>query len=212
MSNSLVPRTAERILEALGANTDFREAVIGDLAEELELRASLDGEHAARRWYWRESLRVAPHLLRDWWRGLSRTDVWYFARAVVGTMAATVVFEFALKMGTLWLGLYDGLFRRAASEGFLPLAALMLVWTMLDGLFAGCVAARLGRRAPLATVLTVATAGALVMIPVLAQQPLIALLFRIVNLGTFAAGMLAGGVLATLHMRERKHQPAVSIE
>lgn len=203
MTDFLVPRRTERLLESLGANTDFREAVMGDLAEEFALRASLDGERAARRWYHRESLRVTPHLLRNWWRGLGAQDAWYFGRVAVITLAATTMLEFALGLAAAGLGLYAGLFARLGTEGSLLLPLLMLVWTLLDGALAGCLAARLGQRAPLVSVLVVGAMGALVMVPVLAQQPLIPLLFRMVNLSTFAVGLLAGGVLATLHIRSR---------
>lgn len=72
-----VPRAAERLLEGLGADAEYREALLGDLAEEYATRLAYDGPGAARRWYRREALRVAPHLLRDWtrrlrWRGAAR--------------------------------------------------------------------------------------------------------------------------------------------
>lgn len=79
MSDLAPPRSAERALEALGADPDFCEAVIGDLAEEFAIRAAWDGPVVARRWYFRESLRVAPHLLRNWWGCLQRRDIGYFA-------------------------------------------------------------------------------------------------------------------------------------
>ena len=82
MSHLPVPHRMERLLEALGADTEVRDAVIGDLAEEFAIRAEMDGVGAARRWYFRESLRVAPYLVRDWWRGLTARDAWYFTRVV----------------------------------------------------------------------------------------------------------------------------------
>jgi len=60
------PRTAEAILEGLSAKSDFRDGILGDLAEEFSERAERDGMDAARRWYYRESFRAAPHLLLDW--------------------------------------------------------------------------------------------------------------------------------------------------
>jgi hypothetical protein len=64
------PITVERLLEALGTKTDFRDGLLGDLAEEFALRAEREGAPATRRWYYRESIRATPHLLRDWARGL----------------------------------------------------------------------------------------------------------------------------------------------
>ena len=43
------PKTAEPLLEALGAEPEFRDALLGDLTEELAIRAAYDGERAARR-------------------------------------------------------------------------------------------------------------------------------------------------------------------
>lgn len=56
---------AERLLHALGADPSFAESVLGDLAEEYARRAAHDGVGAARRWYAREALRSAPHLVRS---------------------------------------------------------------------------------------------------------------------------------------------------
>lgn len=78
------PRTAERLLEALGAGPEFRDALLGDLAEELAIRAVYDGERAARRWYRQEALRVAPYLLRDWASRLRGRD----AMRLVGLVSA----------------------------------------------------------------------------------------------------------------------------
>jgi hypothetical protein len=78
-----VPSTPERLLEGLGAEADFRDALLGDLAEEYAIRLAYDGPAAARRWYRGEALRVAPHLLRDGLRRLHRRDVRRFARVVL---------------------------------------------------------------------------------------------------------------------------------
>ena len=59
------PRSIEILLEALGAEPHYREAVLGDLAEEFALRAERDGEASALRWYRREAVRTAPHLLHS---------------------------------------------------------------------------------------------------------------------------------------------------
>jgi hypothetical protein len=54
--------SSERLLLALGIDPALVEAVLGDLAEEYEMRATRDGPHEASRWYAREILRSAPHL------------------------------------------------------------------------------------------------------------------------------------------------------
>jgi hypothetical protein len=55
----------ERLLLRLHADPAFAEAVLGDLEEEYALRAAQHGGRAARRWYAREALRSAPHLVRN---------------------------------------------------------------------------------------------------------------------------------------------------
>jgi hypothetical protein len=54
---------AERMLQALGAQPTFADAVLGDLAEERARRTREQGARMARWWYAREALRSAPHLL-----------------------------------------------------------------------------------------------------------------------------------------------------
>jgi hypothetical protein len=61
------PRSIESLLEALGAESGFRDNVVGDLAEEFTSRVERDGLESARRWYRREAMRAAPHLLRSGW-------------------------------------------------------------------------------------------------------------------------------------------------
>jgi hypothetical protein len=62
----------ERLLHAIGADPQFADAVLGDLAEEHTLRAARDGDVAARAWYVREVLRSAPHLIRSALRHAAR--------------------------------------------------------------------------------------------------------------------------------------------
>ena len=63
----------ERALLTLGADPAFVDAVLGDLAEESAARAARDGVGAARRWYAREALHAAPHLVRHaLWRVVRR--------------------------------------------------------------------------------------------------------------------------------------------
>jgi hypothetical protein len=83
MSQLTVPRRVERILASLGASPELRQDILGDLQEEFAIRAAWDGPSTARRWYYRESLRVAPHLLRDWWGGLGWRDVFGMIEVLV---------------------------------------------------------------------------------------------------------------------------------
>jgi hypothetical protein len=65
------PRWTEKLLTSLGAQPSYRDAVLGDLTEEFVIRAEEQGVIAARRWYRREALRAAPHLLGNWARSLT---------------------------------------------------------------------------------------------------------------------------------------------
>lgn len=69
------PRAVELLLESLGAKPEFRESLLGDLAQEFSERAERDGFRAARIWYYREAIHATPHLLRSWSRGLHVRDV-----------------------------------------------------------------------------------------------------------------------------------------
>lgn len=77
------PRFTERLLMSLGAEPRYREAVLGDLAEEFTIRVEEQGVGVARRWYRREALRTAPHLLANWARQLSGRDAVRLGAAVI---------------------------------------------------------------------------------------------------------------------------------
>ena len=147
------PRTAEVLLESLGAQASFREPLLGDLAEGFALRVERDGVGAARRWYYRESLRATPHLLEDWRRSLRAPDIRHLAGVVLSAYFLTMVLVF------LALALAGG---AADALGFslrvLPapsdrarLLPLWLLGEIMCTLMAGYIAAWLDRRAPLTT-------------------------------------------------------------
>lgn len=160
---STPPRTAERLLEALGAGPEFRDALLGDLAEEYATRTAYDGERAAGRWYWREALRVAPHLLRDWARHLRARDV---AR-LAGVVGAAYLGVGAVVWGLL--AAVEVVVERIAGPTTFPWhdphpVALALLGLLLAQLgvagMGGWVAARLDRRAPAVAALTLGVVSA----------------------------------------------------
>lgn len=53
------PPLAERLLRAAVSDAEWREAITGDLREELAALAMRRGAAAARRWYWRQALPLA---------------------------------------------------------------------------------------------------------------------------------------------------------
>jgi len=159
------PRTIERLLAGLGATPDFRNAVLGDLAEEFAARAETDGIESATRWYRREALRAVPHLLRSWLRGFRLGDVGRTA-GVIATAYTGMVVTFGI-LGAMIVGVV----RTLGYPGpLLPPLAIMastafLSWMMLFcvvwGTVAGYLAAWLDSRAPL---VTSATFGVLILL------------------------------------------------
>ena len=145
------PVTIERVLEALSARTDFRDGVLGDLAEEFELRADRDGEAVARRWYAAEALRAAPHLVGDWARGLRKPEFLHLANVVFASFvfAETLLFFFELSLVTL-LNLVHVTPVMLTPSTVGPLApALGLSFIAIGALMGGCIAAWLDEKAPL---------------------------------------------------------------
>jgi hypothetical protein len=149
-----VPRRAERLLEVLGARPILLDAVLGDLSEEIETRIETQGVRAAQRWYLREVLRSAPHLVLDSWYHLDRRGAISVSLAVVGSLVAVFALENLLLVGTSAMGDSVDWARRMPSLG---VACLMLLWTLVDGIFAGFVAAWLSHRVPLQAALVVAS-------------------------------------------------------
>lgn len=146
------PRRAELLLEALGAETGFRDALLGDLAEEFAARLQRNGVRAARRWYYREAIRATPHLLRVWWRRLRLRDVGNLA----GVVLTSYVF-LALLLGlvlitarsvAMALGFGQNSDPFMANGWLVPLVGLLL--SIVAGIVGGYIAAWLDERAPLA--------------------------------------------------------------
>jgi hypothetical protein len=214
MTTLPAPRLAERLLEALGADTDFREAVIGDLAEEFELRVSWDGAPAARRWYYREGLRIAPYLIRDWWRRLRGRDVAHLGGVFVVSSVAMLVLDRLLRLA-VWsgVGMITGLrlheLSGLSNVGVFVLAGLMFLWTLVDGAAAGYIAARLGRRAPLPTVVVIAVG--LGILGVLLQSSAVPVWFRALNIAVMMTGALAGGIIRASITRNRPSESEDSL-
>jgi hypothetical protein len=161
------PRTAERLLEALGAQPGFRDAVLGDLAEEYAIHAAREGVGRARRWYYHEALRATPHLLRDWTRHLSVRDAGHVAGAVLasylGTLLLVGIAVALLAYGArdvLGVSLDDAVQRLPAGA-----IAVALILGTRGAMLGGYIAAALGARAPLvsAAALGLVWSGVLVM-------------------------------------------------
>jgi hypothetical protein len=150
------PRVAELLLESLGAQTDFRDSLLGDLAEEFALRVERDGIGAARRWYYRESIRATPHLLRDWARALRPRDLSHLAGVVLSSYVFLVMLAGFLaavvRSAMVALGVpLDLLLLRAGHPVLLHAIGLPL--GAVGAVMGGYIAAWLHDRAPLVSAL-----------------------------------------------------------
>jgi hypothetical protein len=143
------PRFIESVLSALGATPEYRDLVIGDLAEEMVLRARYDGEPAARRWYWREALRSIPHLLGNGlreagYRGIGHLlglvlTAWTFVAVICG-MTFVIVFRTVV---TFWPDF------RQIVHGGQGYATFVILGVSMTAFIGGLIAATLNKRAPL---------------------------------------------------------------
>jgi hypothetical protein len=134
------PLAAETIVAGMIRDRDVQELVLGDFAEEWRDRAEIDGPSDADRWYWRETMRTAPHLVRLWWR----ESPWHrIATVACIAMVARLV---TLILGNAGVVLALVLAREAGmSVG--PVAGLGMF--ALGFAITGAMIARVVRRAPL---------------------------------------------------------------
>jgi len=137
------PHAAERLLDATGATAPFREALLGDLAEEFACRVAQEGEGAARRWYWWEALRAIPHLLRD---AVRTVDVRLALNLAAGALTAYIVT--LMLVGTA-AALVRGVMAGLEVQG--DLSPIVHHWLLgcAAALMMGYIAAWLDRDAPL---------------------------------------------------------------
>ena len=145
------PRTAELLLESLGARASFREPLLGDLAEGFALRVERDGVDVARRWYYRESVRAIPHLLGDWRRSLCASDIRYLAGVVLASYVLTMTLVFLAAEFAAGAAHTLGFSQRMLPAP-LDRAAFLALWLpmwIMSTVMGGYVAAWLDRRAPL---------------------------------------------------------------
>jgi hypothetical protein len=157
------PRISQAFLESLCPRSAFRDAVLGDLAEEFVFRAERDGLSAARRWYYRETLRATPYLLRDWVRTARTVDigsiiVWTIGTFIIGEvlrrflMAAGVVVAWGTvpdSFGMLYAAWRDVMLDRPT------IATVVQVLAWIAPVAGGYLTALANPRAPLTTAFAV---------------------------------------------------------
>jgi hypothetical protein len=148
------PRTTERLLAGLGAKPAFRDALLGDLAEEFASRVETDGIERATRWYRREAVRAVPHLLRSWAHGVRLGDIGHLLGVIATAYTGMAV------IALIFAGVFAGVVRTLGYQGqLLPRSSLVVPAVLssvllLGGVFSalgGYLAAWLDSRAPLVT-------------------------------------------------------------
>jgi len=167
------PRTTERLLAGLGAKPEFRDALLGDLAEEFASRVESDGIVSATRWYHREALRAVPHLLRSWLRSARVGDLGHLLGVIAAAytgMLVTVMIVAAVGLSVLRAMGYDG---RLLAPSIVASSAILSGVLLLGGVLCvvgGYLAAWLDSRAPL---VTAAAFGMLLLLVALAVPHLV---------------------------------------
>lgn len=157
---SLTPSPViESLLIGLGARVEVTDAVLGDLHEKLTVIAAARGIQAARRWYRREALRAAPHLLRDAVRSLRFAD----ARRLLNVALLSVTLTVMLAMMAFFGGMAVMMvFTGGLSAPDFPFRIVAGVWVvglvLSLPILAGFLAATFEEKAPLLAAMTVAAA------------------------------------------------------
>ena len=215
------PPRAEALLEALGAEHGYRDAVIGDLAEEFQVRAERDGERAARWWYYGEAVRSVPTLVRSWRRSLRGRDLAHLTGLALTAFVLSRVLV-GLIVGMAYIGAQrTGVATAAegASGVVYLIMALKLALGFADTLVAGFVAAWLHDRAPLTSAFTLGALWSLLGVGVLATLWSLGVLptgarYTLVQLGMSLGGMAftvlgttLGGVLRVVTTRSHATRP-----
>ncbi len=192
------PRAAERILEALGARSEFADALLGDLAEEYAERAAHEGARAARRWYWAETWRSGPHIARNWARGLGLRG-WRHAAGVMASAYALMLVTLMVPLGLVMSIMYAYGVRPGPHAPSIASVSFVLTVGAVGGALSGYYTAWLERRAPLACAAILAIVlGAFPIVALTANMPstlhgpaaLQWLQPFVVSLSTLAGGLL----------------------
>jgi hypothetical protein len=195
----------EALLHALGADAPYRDAILGDLAEEFAIRVEEQGADEARRWYRRQAVRTAPHLLHQWALRLSAFDVtqlvaFTFIYLFAGTlirfaMQTAVVLSFGVRPDNVYVIGYA--WRDLVMAGA-PHVALGYLACAAAFVLVGYVLCRLEPRAPLATAVVVGCGVAGVSGVGLASNDALPLWLRFTLPPMFAVATIVGAALYAL--------------
>jgi hypothetical protein len=99
MTTTHPPVVAEAILESFGADHEFRDAILGDLAQEHAQRVEQYGARPARLWYYRQAVLAMPALLRNWLSGAK----WRDARRLLNVAALSYVLTMMIQVAIFFV-------------------------------------------------------------------------------------------------------------
>jgi hypothetical protein len=191
MSRVTPPRIGQIVLESFGASPEFRDPIIGDLAQEYAGRVEQSGIAAARWWYYREVLRTAPHMGRNWWSTVRGAEIRHVLAVLAYTCVLMLLAEFVVLMLAFFalspLGLADN--SNAGPGLLLP----MLV--VLSPIFAGFTAASLYRKAPLVAAATLGITISALVLSLLFVSPDGLTSMRLASALLAPVGALYGGLI-----------------
>lgn len=204
------PRWTERLLTSLGAEPRYREAILGDLAEEFTIRVEEQDVRTARRWYRREAWRAVPHLLASWMRALTLRDVVRLALAVIvagvvhrllGTLIPLVT-VMSLGVRPDSLGTVAAAWRDVLNDTMAIKWAALSLLRMLPVL-AGFIAASLNPRARIPAALVLGALDVGTTVYALAFIPQLPLVVRLMPLTAVAPIVIGGAIRALMDHSER---------
>jgi hypothetical protein len=199
------PRSAERVLESLGANADLHDAVLGDLAEEFATRVEWDGASAARRWYYAQAVRAIPFLLRSWLRQAQRGDLSrlfgivatsYIGLLLIGGAVGVVGAAVMSMFGT---PSFD--FRNRIQTGDPAIFTVLLAVGLTNSMLGGYIAAWIDDKTPLISALSFGVFWAAVQIVLPMITGVGPYWYRALIPAALIVGAFSGGVMRVLRAK-----------
>lgn len=195
----MIPNGVHRIISAIAANPEVRDAMLGDLDEEYQIRAERDGIAAANRWCWREAVRSLFGALRHSVPNLSATITSVLPAMLWGSLIAFLA-SVALAMVMFPVTLY------APFDKAVVVTGLSIVERFITSIMGGYEAARAGTKAPLWSAVAAGlfptavlfSIAALTIIP--SQVGAVVLVSAVANI-VLVPGSLAGGILQQAQQR-----------
>ncbi|MEO5814657.1 MAG: hypothetical protein ABIT20_05195 [Gemmatimonadaceae bacterium] len=191
------PLTTERLLEALTVRSDFRDGILGDLAEEFAERAERDGEAHARRWYYSEAAGVVPHLLHDWGRSLGFREARRLANVLFASYflveLLVAVVQIATRAIVQTLGISAGFLGSSPQSSPTRILVLLAVVALMFGYCASS----LDKKTPLASAILFGAvwAAAMCLATIFIAPAGTSMWFLVAGMVIMFVGTTAGGIL-----------------